>query len=549
MFKIDKKYSIASKANHGSRITNHVLLAAFCLLLLSCKEKSSEIEASSVAIKPPSSVTVSHQSDTFTFAFYNVENLFDTRFEGTEYPEYNPAVSNWDADMAMKKSSMIADVIAAMHPDIIGLCEVESYHSLKQLKKNLKHRGLDYKYSVIGDQPVKTITCTALLSKYPVKKAIMHEVRMDNGKTSRSIIETDISFNTTTFKLFVNHWPSKMNSEQDRIVAAQILKKRLDTIGTSSECIIAGDFNINYDEYRQAGNSGLNNQQKNGLNHILGTVTVLDGRTKLITEHDMISQIRGYYDLWLELPESDRMSEVHKGYNQTLDHIIIDRLLFDNKGISYIDNSYKVFTWNGKLLRGNIPFRWEFNRQNNGRTHTGIGYSDHLPVMASFTCKPFTDKRERYTVDTSGNALSGADRANNSGTQPTLISQHWTLCTAAATLTEKCDKDTTFTHLVYNSGNRNISIARKSMVISEPAIKFRLRGNGKISIRIRQAFSDWIYFNGPAMNKGMKSAHYENITLDKWTIFHLQLPASYKNTSVEMEIRAGKECDFSFDIQ
>lgn len=504
------------------------------------------METSAVNPAFPASADAPHISDTFTIAFYNVENLFDTRFEGTEYTEYNPSVSNWDEIMAQKKASAIADVITAMHPDIIGLCEVESYHSLKYLKKILKRKGLDYNYSVIGDQPVKTSTCTALLSKYPVKKTIMHEVRMDNGKTSRNIIESDIRFNNYQFKVFVNHWPSKMNSEQDRITAANILKKRLDSIGTSSECIITGDFNTNYDEYRAIDKSGIGNQVKNGLNHILGTVAVLYGKTRCITEQDMINQTHGYYDLWLELPEADRMSEVHKGYYQTLDHLIIDKSLFDNKSISYIDNSYTVFTWNGKLLQGNIPFRWEYNRQNNRIYHTGNGYSDHLPIMASFTCKPFVDKEEYYTIDSTGNPVA---REDSSGTGQTRITPHWTLCTATASLTVNRNEDRSFTRLVYKSGNRNISIARTSVSISEPVIPLRIRGSGKISIRVRQALSDWIYFNGPAMNKGTKNAHYEHVNLGTWTALRLNVPESFKNTAVEIEIRAGKECDFSFDIQ
>lgn len=538
-----------SATDHESRFTIHILLIVLCLLLMSCKEKISEIETSSATIKAPSTAAVAYQTDTFTVAFYNVENLFDTRFEGTEYPEYNPAVSNWDKFVAQKKVSSIADVIAAMHPDIIGLCEVESYHSLMQLKKKLKNKGLDYKYSVIGDQPVKTSTCTALLSKYPVKKVLMHEVRMNNGKTSRNIIESDITFNNSTFKVFVNHWPSKMNPEQYRTIAAQVLKRRLDTIGTSSECILAGDFNINYDEFRNSTKSGNNSLQINGLNHILGTVTEVSGRLRHITEQDMLNKAKGYYDLWLELPESGRMSEVHKGYNQTLDHILIDRLLFDSKGISYIDNSYQVFTWNSKLLRGNIPFRWEIKRQNNRIQHTANGYSDHLPVMASFTCKPFTDKAELYKNDKPENIPYEADSSGTSQVQPSRISTHWTLCTTTASLVEKRDEGRTFIHLGYKSGSRNISIARKSMTITEPAITLRLRGSGRISIRVRQAFSDWIYFNGPAMSKGMKSAHYESTTIDNWATFQLKLPDNYKNTTVEMEIRAGKGYDFSFDLE
>ncbi len=548
--KIDNNNTGASRAtDHESRFTIHILLIVFCLLLISCKEETSEIQTSSVPIKAPSTAAAAYQTDTFTVAFYNVENLFDTRFEGTEYPEYNPAVSNWDKFVAQKKVSAIADVITAMRPDIIGLCEVESYHSLKQLKKNLKNKGLDYKYSVIGDQPVKTSTCTALLSKYPVKKVLMHEVRMDNGKTSRNIIESDITFKNTTFKVFVNHWPSKMNPEQDRTIAAQVLKRRLDTIGTSSECILTGDFNINYDEFRNSTKSGKNSLQINGLNHILGTVAEVSGSVRHITEQDMLRKAKGYYDLWLELPESDRMSEVHKGYNQTLDHIIIDRLLFDSKGISYIDNSYKVFTWNKKLLRGNIPFRWEIKRQNNRIQHTANGYSDHLPVMASFTCKPFTDKAELYQNDKPEKIPFEADSSGTLRVHPTRISKHWTLCTTAASLAEKSDEGRTFFHLGYKSGSRNISIARKSVTITEPVITLRLRGSGRISIRVRQAFSDWIYFNGPAMNKGMKSAHYESTIIDKWTTFRLKLPENYKNTTVEMEIRAGKGCDFLFDLE
>jgi hypothetical protein len=437
-----------------------------------------------------------------------------------------------------------------MHPDIIGLCEVESYRSLKQLKTFLRDRGLDYKYSVIGDQPVKTNTCTALLSKYPVKKSQMHEVRMENGKTSRNIIESDIAFRNSVFKVFVNHWPSKMNSEHDRIIAAQVLKRRLETIGTSSESIIIGDFNINYDEYRNLDKSGRHKLQRNGLNHILGTVSDASGRATQINEHDMISQVKGYFDLWLELPESYRMSEIYRGSNQTLDHILIDRLLFDNKGISYIDNSYHVFTWDGKLLRSNIPFRWEINKQNNRFFHTGKGYSDHLPIMASFISKPFTDENEPIVIDTTRISFSGADSPGKTNVRYyPMMTAHWTPCNENVSLIEKSDDGREFTRLVYKAGSRNISIARRSIKITSPVLTLQLRGSGRISIRIRQPFSDWIYFNGPAMSKGMKRARYENTIIDKWNVFQLKLPANYKDTTLEMEIRAGKECDFSFDIQ
>lgn len=485
--------------------------------------------------------------DTISVAFYNLENLFDATYNGGEYAEYNPATSNWTQEIFSKKVSNTAEVIAAVNTEIIGLCEVENAQALKSLQRELIKNGYPYKYSAIGNFPLKTNTCVALLSKLPVKKVNSLEVRLDDGSITRNILEVDIRASSLTFKIFVNHWPSLGHPEKTRISAATVLARRLTELPPRTDYILIGDFNSNYNECEKKDKLNNNSLSTTGINNYLKTIHSPSTVTVQYTsESDMIDGSTGHYDLWFELPLISRMSEVFNGYNQTLDHILLPSSLFDNSGFSYIDNSYSVFTWNGKLLKGNVPYRWQFRRNGLRKDHIGEGYSDHLPLIARFHCGAFIDIIENQP----SSATTKRSSKEIALAPPKAISAppKWTSCNNSVTLTTTTSTDQKqHLHIKSNTSPSNISVARRSMLITNNFLMFNLKGSGKVCIRVRSADSDWIYFNAPEY-KGTKTARYNEITYSDWTEIQLDLKRLKTMNQIEIEIRAGKNLPFDFEF-
>jgi len=89
---------------------------------------------------------------------------------------------------------------------------------LLDLRKFIKKRGLEYKYFAID--------------KY------------------RDILEVHLLIGGKKLIIFVNHWKSKSGPESERIKYAKALKKRLSIIPKNKDYIVLGDFNSNYNEYK-----------------------------------------------------------------------------------------------------------------------------------------------------------------------------------------------------------------------------------------------------------------------------------------------------------
>lgn len=483
-----------------------------------------------------------HLPDTFTVAFYNLENLFDATYNGNEFTEYNPAAGNWDEAMFRKKISNLTDVIGAIDADIIGFCEVENTSALQSLQKELKKRGCQYKYRAIGDFPLKTNTCAALLSKFPVKKINSIEVRLTDGSITRNILETDVECKCNILKVFVNHWPSMLHPEESRISAAKVLAKRIEQLPLHTEYILMGDFNTNYNEFQIPGKHQKRRTVKTGLNNYLQTILFgPSGKVTYVNEQDMISGSKGHFDPWIELPTNSRMSEMFNGYNQTLDHILMPSGLFDKADISYIDNSFTTFTWGGKLLKGNVPYRWRLKRIGKRKVHTGYGYSDHLPLKAQFICGEFIKK----TVSNE-NCAENMQLPINNPIEDNSISQKWTSCNNFLSLTDDTIvKGKHCLHLYCDPLTSNSTIVRKYFKVENPILVFFVKGSGKLSFRIRSKSEDWHYYNAPEF-KESKRARYSALDYSDWKKIKLEFKSSIIPDKIELEIRAGK--DFPLDL-
>jgi len=254
------------------------------------------------------------------------------------------------------------------------------------LQKVLQKVGCDYRYRAIADQKETTIH-VALLSRFPIKRSA--EVRVNYSSKDRNILEVLLDVDGFGLTVFVNHWKSKSGPESRRIRYAKALRKRIEKMPNGSEYIILGDFNSNYDEYKQIQKKHNDTSGRTGLNHVLQTIV----GDMLVREKEIIhTQNFMHYNLWLELPKYTRWSHNFYGKKEGIDAIIIPYSLFNGEGIDYINNSFSVFKRGYLFHKRGYILRWEYK---NGR-HKGVGYSDHLAVFAKFSTKAY--KEESCTI-------------------------------------------------------------------------------------------------------------------------------------------------------
>ena len=310
-------------------------------------------------------------------ATYNIENLFDLRYSGHEYEEYIPNTSwQWNSTNYRKKIKNISQVIVDMAPDIIAIQEIESLQALKDLRAQVQRDGLYLPYYAISSAK-QTSVKVALLSKYPLRS---QELRITASYRYRNILEAKVQLGNEQLYIFVNHWKAKSGPESRRIVSAKILKQRLNTLGDVNY-VLLGDFNSDYRENE----TFLRKRKLNdtggitGINHILKTVD----HNEAVTYHALQGCSQCAYNLWYELPKEQRWSHKYRGRGEGLDSMIISPKLADKKGIEYTADSFHKFDAPYLFKKGRI-YRWQRSRKY-PKHHLGKGYSDHLPIYATFT--------------------------------------------------------------------------------------------------------------------------------------------------------------------
>lgn len=342
----------------------------------------------------------SAEAKTFKVASYNVENLFDLTAEGTEYPEYIPNTGyGWTKDIANIKYNNIARVIKDLGADVVALQEVESKEALISLRNRLKDLGADYPYFEIADSRATPVKCS-LLSKFPIVEK--EEIKVDN-EMARNILKVTLDVAGNRIILFINHWKSKQGPESMRIAYAKTLKREIEKLKKDADFILIGDFNSNYDEYKTFRDSDKLNDTGGitGINHILETIKDSEMvNEKILTEQSANEYL---YNLWLEVSEDSRWSYDFFGVKDSIDNIIVSKALYDNKGISYSDNSFDKFQPD-YLFKDGTVYRWQMAERGRGR-HLGKGYSDHLPIFAYFSTEPFRFKKNN-TVSNDTSSIS-----------------------------------------------------------------------------------------------------------------------------------------------
>jgi endonuclease/exonuclease/phosphatase family metal-dependent hydrolase len=218
------------------------------------------------------SLAASLYAQTFSIMQYNVENLFDTKFDlGTEDYTFLPlAVKknlpghqeychnlergreecknlDWTEAKLFKKVQNIGRVIKAFDktgrgPDVVVMQEVENIDVLRLLAaRGLSGMGYQYISLIEGDD-TRGID-VGLISKYPVISSKHHSLFVNGHKLdTRGILEVTLNINKKTVVIFVNHWPSQSNPVEQRIASAQLLET-IAGAKIADLIVAAGDFN------------------------------------------------------------------------------------------------------------------------------------------------------------------------------------------------------------------------------------------------------------------------------------------------------------------
>ncbi len=303
---------------------------------------------------------------TLKIATYNVENLFDLKKDGYEYPEYIPNTkANWNAKTYKIKLQNISKVIKDIDADIIALQEIESLQALKDLRYALKQKGLYYQYFKIANRKSTSIK-VAILSKVPF--TYTKEVIVTSSYKYRNILEVKLNIKNRELYLFVNHWKAKSGPESQRIISAKALRKRLKEIGYDKNIVLLGDFNSDYEEYIKFKRKRRHNDTggKTGINHVLKS----------------IPNKNTFHNLWYDTDKDERWTYIFRGKKEALDNILISKSLKKKSNIYYKESSISSFK-PSYLLKGKSIYRWKTTWKK-PRKHKGKGYSDHLAVSAEF---------------------------------------------------------------------------------------------------------------------------------------------------------------------
>jgi len=351
----------------------------------------------------------------FTVVSYNVENLFDQDDDerNAHYGDYrltpNAAgkTSNYGELVTLDGQQMtwtdvkIAGIrrallgIDAAGPEIIGLTEIESKLALEGQFNNLRDLGYQtVQFSEWSADMTPTAIGMGVISKFPmlawsvikVATPTPAPVQPADSEAARPILRVTLDVHGQPLVVYVNHWKSKGGPESARIEYARALQADIDALLTENakaDYIVLGDMNSDYNENVIIEPFHNDSDGMTGLNDI---IKAQGDELKVLRNESPALK----YNLHYELDRSARKTAWHQGFNwSTLDNMVIGAGLYDQQGITYVDNSFQPSHY--LLPRLSFLFkadgttnRWRQRVSGNVTRHELGGFSDHGPIFARF---------------------------------------------------------------------------------------------------------------------------------------------------------------------
>lgn len=201
------------------------------------------------------------EAQEFTAAWWNVENLFDTRDDPrTNDDEFTPQGDyHWTRRKLQAKLQGIAKTLAMMElPDVVGLAEVENSYVLRELCNGTPLRVAGYRY-VHHDSPDRRGIDVALIYRQDRFRVLRDSVvRVSDsaaGFFTRDILVVEgVTPQGDSVCLVLNHWPSKKGGEEAEAYRVEIaarlrgLMKELQDKYPQGAVVAMGDMNSTADE-------------------------------------------------------------------------------------------------------------------------------------------------------------------------------------------------------------------------------------------------------------------------------------------------------------
>lgn len=292
-------------------------------------------------------------------AFWNVENLFDTRHDTLKSDEaFTPWGENhWTIKRYEDKRNKIFKVVAAMGwPAVLGMAEVENDRVLADLCKDTPLRKMGYEWVHYESPDRRGVDCAMIYRKDQFKvlssKAICVSDSAEDFYT-RDILMVHGMINCSekwdTCYLFVNHWPSKLGgvaADRHRLQIAQKLMQTMDSVRNCAEGALAlamGDLNASPDEEAVYKGLGFGGGCENAL---------------------------GFYNLTYQVPEGVGSYKYHDAWS------CIDQMICN------WDLEFEVFAPDFMLIDDQKYLGKKLFRTYQGLRYQG-GYSDHLPIIVT----------------------------------------------------------------------------------------------------------------------------------------------------------------------
>lgn len=181
-----------------------------------------------------------------TFCSYNLKNWLSLDESGSQRAYRKPEAER----------QRVVQTLAAIHPDILGVCEIGTADDLAELQQRLEKAGLELPYTELahgGDETRRL----ALLSRLPIKArnsqtALSYQMGAQTLPMQRGILDVTISL-TPTFDLHllgVHLKSMRPIPDADQALMrrneARLLRLHLDTLFAQepTACVLAyGDFN------------------------------------------------------------------------------------------------------------------------------------------------------------------------------------------------------------------------------------------------------------------------------------------------------------------
>ena len=313
---------------------------------------------------------MNNTSETYTIAFYNIENLFDIENDPfTNDDDFLPtSAKRWTIKRYQNKLMKLGTVISKIGdeetegaPAIIGLAEVENQKVLMDLVRSKDLIDEDYSFVHYDSMDERGIDVALLYKRdvFSVENSETFSVYLENEiglqDYTRDILLVQGQLHSEPINIIVNHWSSRREGEKEtefkRLASANKVNaiiKRLKGEDINAKIIVMGDFNDNPDD---------------------GSMSLLENESNLYNP---------FKTVW-----SREKGSLNHNFNWNLfDQILFSTNFFDIKNTNL--NFSRADVFNTKFLtQYHGKYKGQPFRTYVGKKYKG-GYSDHFPVYIEF---------------------------------------------------------------------------------------------------------------------------------------------------------------------